>query len=92
MWEINRNSVKTISHNTIIKLIKYLTEAYILYSAPRYDIKGKELLSTNEKFYLIDLGLKNITTTNKYDANLGHKLENVIYLELLRRGGKSICW
>ncbi len=37
---------------------------------------------------LVDLGLRNITTTNKYDTDLGHKLENVIYFELLRRGGK----
>ena len=48
----------------------------------------KELLSTNEKYYMVDLGLKNITQTNKYDTDLGHKLENVVYLELLRRGGK----
>jgi len=61
---------------------------YLLYAAPRYDIKGKELLSTNEKYYMIDLGLRNITQTNKYDADLGHKLENIVYLELLRRGGK----
>ncbi|MDL2314915.1 ATP-binding protein [Bacteroidales bacterium OttesenSCG-928-C19] len=86
--QLNRNSDKTISHNTIIKLINYLKESYILYSAPRYDIKGKELLSTNEKYYVIDLGLRNITSTNKYDADLGHKLENVVYFELLRRGGK----
>jgi len=64
------------------------TESYILYAAPRYDIKGKELLSTNEKYYMVDLGLRNITQTNKYDADLGHKLENVVYLELMRRGGK----
>jgi len=37
---------------------------------------------------MVDLGLRNITQTNKYDADLGHKLENVVYLELLRRGGK----
>jgi len=86
--QLNRTSDKKISHNTIIKLIGYLTEAYILYAVPRYDIKGKELLSTNEKYYVVDLGLKNITQTNKYDADLGHKLENVVYLELLRRGGK----
>jgi len=86
--QLNKNSDKKISHNTIIKLIGYLTEAYILYAVPRYDIKGKELLSTNEKYYVVDLGLKNITQTNKYDADLGHKLENVVYLELLRRGGK----
>jgi len=86
--QLNSNSDKKISHNTIIKLIGYLTESYILYAVPRYDIKGKELLSTNEKYYLVDLGLKNITQTNKYNADLGHKLENVVYLELLRRGGK----
>jgi predicted AAA+ superfamily ATPase len=86
--QLNKNSDKKISHNTIIKFIDCLTEAYILYAAPRYDIKGKELLSTNEKYYMVDLGLRNITQTNKYDADLGHKLENVVYLELLRRGGK----
>ncbi|MHC1779656.1 MAG: ATP-binding protein [Bacteroidales bacterium] len=86
--QLNRNSDKRISHNTIIKLINYLTEAYILYSVPRYDIKGKELLLTNEKYYLVDLGLKNVTQTNLHNADLGHKLENVIYFELLRRGGK----
>lgn len=86
--QLNKNSDKKISHNTVIKLIGYLTEAYILYAAPRYDIKGKELLSTNEKYYMVDLGLRNITQANKYDADLGHKLENVVYLELLRRGGK----
>ena len=86
--QLNKNSDKKISHNTIIKLIDFLTESYILYAAPRYDIKGKELLSTNEKYYMVDLGLRNITQTNKYDTDLGHKLENVVYLELLRRGGK----
>jgi len=86
--QLNRNSDKKISHNTVIKLIGFLTESYILYAAPRYDIKGKELLSTNEKYYMVDLGLKNNTQTNKYDADLGRKLENVVYLELLRRGGK----
>jgi hypothetical protein len=85
---LNRNSKKTISHNTIIKYLEFLTNSYIIYAAPRYDIKGKELLSTNPKYYLVDLGLKNITTTNKYDADLGRKLENVVYFELLRRGGK----
>ena len=68
--------------------MNFLTQSYILYAAPRYDIKGKELLSTNEKYYVVDLGLKNITTTNKYDTDLGRKLENVVYFELLRRGGK----
>jgi predicted AAA+ superfamily ATPase len=42
---------------------------------------------TNQKYYLVDLGLKNITGTNKYDSDLGRKLENVVFFELLRRGG-----
>ncbi len=86
--QLSKNSNKKISHNTVIKLIGFLTESYILYAAPRYDIKGKELLSSIEKYYIVDLGLRNITTTNKYDTDLGHKLENVVYFELLRRGGK----
>ena len=51
-------------------------------------LQGRELLSTNQKYYIVELGLKNISTTNKYDTDLGRKLENVVYFELLRRGGK----
>ena len=86
--QLNHNSQKKISHNTIIKYLDFLTQSYILYAAPRYDIKGKELLSTNGKYYVVDLGLKNITATNKYEADLGRKLENIVFFELLRRGGK----
>ncbi|MDR1652413.1 MAG: ATP-binding protein [Prevotellaceae bacterium] len=85
---LNKNSDKTISHNTVNKLIGFLTDSYLLYSASRYDIKGKELLTTNEKYYVVDLGLKNILQTNHYDRDMGHKLENVVYFELLRRGGE----
>jgi predicted AAA+ superfamily ATPase len=85
---LNKNSKKTISHNTISKYLDFLANSFIIYPASRYDIKGKELLTTNKKYYLVDLGLKHITTTNKYDADLGRKLENVVYFELLRRGGK----
>ncbi len=86
--ELNKNSQKNISHNTVIKYLDYLVQSYVLYSAQRYDIKGKELLTTNEKYYVIDLGLRNITATNKYGTDMGHELENVVYFELLRRGGK----
>lgn len=85
---LKQNSQKNISHNTIAKYLDFLTQSYILYKVPRYDIKGKELLTTNEKYYVVDLGLRNVTSTNKYDTDLGHKLENVVYFELLRRGGK----
>lgn len=86
--ELSKNSQRKISHNTVIKYLDFLIKSYVLYPAPRYDIKGKELLTTNEKYYVVDLGLRNITTSNKYDTDLGHKLENVVYFELLRRGGK----
>ncbi|MDR2651523.1 MAG: DUF4143 domain-containing protein, partial [Prevotellaceae bacterium] len=86
--QLTKNSDKTISHNTISKLIGFLTESYLLYPAHRYDIKGKELLTSNPKYYVVDLGLKNILQTNRYDRDMGHKLENVVYFELLRRGGE----
>lgn len=86
--QLNHNSQKKISHNTIIKYLEFLTQSYILYSAPRYDIRGKELLSTNGKYYVVDLGLKNISATNKYESDLGRKLENIVFFELVRRGGK----
>lgn len=63
----------------------HLTEWAILFDEI---IKGKELLTTNQKYYLVDLDLKNITTSNHYETNLGRKLENVVFFELLRRGGK----
>ncbi len=85
---LNMNSTQTISHNTVNKYIDFLVKSYVLYPAPRYDVKGKELLTVNQKYYLVDLGLKNIVATNKHDADLGHKLENLVYFELLRRGGK----
>ena len=85
---LNKNSDKKISHNTIKNYLDYLCRSYVLYRAKRYDVKGKELLTTNEKFYLIDLGLRQITFENKFDSDLGHKLENIVYFELLRRGGE----
>ncbi len=77
-----------LSHNTVQKFIRFLTEAYLVYPVKLYNIKGKRLLSTNYKYYVVDLGLKNILQTNKIDTDLGHKLENVVYFELLRRGGE----
>jgi len=85
---LNKFSDKSISHNTIKNYLDYLCQSYVLYRAKRYDVKGKELLKTNEKLYLVDLGLRQITFENKFDSDLGHKLENVVFLELLRRGGE----
>lgn len=77
-----------VSHNTVKKVIDYLTQSYLIYPVRLYNIKGKRLLASNYKYYVVDLGLKNILQSNRYDSDLGHKLENVVYFELLRRGGE----
>jgi len=61
-----------------------LRKAFIVYSANRYDVKGKQLLKTLEKNYIVDLGFRNMLLGYR-DADRGHILENVVYLELLRR-------
>lgn len=81
---------KTISHNTIARYLGYFVESYLLYKASRYDIKGKELLKTQDKYYVVDLGLRSALLGEQKDVDLGHKLENIVYLELVRRYGTSI--
>lgn len=76
------------SHNTVQKMLDYLSKSYLTYPVRLYNIKGKQLLRNNYKYYVVDLGLRNVLQTNRYDTDLGHKLENVIYFELLRRGGE----
>ena len=72
---------------TVEKYLSALLESFIIYRAERYDIRGKQLLKTQEKYYAADLGLRrHLLGGHHQDA--GHILENVIYLELLRRGGK----
>ncbi|MCL1967431.1 MAG: ATP-binding protein [Fibromonadales bacterium] len=85
---LNKNSDKKISHNTVKNYLDYLCQSFVIYKARRYDVKGKELLTTCEKYYLVDLGLRQITSGDKFDSELGHKLENLVYFELLRRGGE----
>ena len=85
---LSHNTAAKLSHNTVQKILRYLTESYLIYPVRQYNIKGKRILSSNYKYYVADLGLKNILQTNRYDADLGHKLENVVYFELLRRGGE----
>ena len=70
---------------TIEKYVTSLEESFIVYSANRYNIKGKEYLKSLEKYYVTDIGLKNFMLGKK-SMDVGHILENVIYLELLRRG------
>lgn len=76
---------RKIDEKTVEKFIKGLLESFILYKASRYDIKGKQYLKTLEKYYVVDIGLRYMLLGSK-STDVGHILENVIYLELLRRG------
>ena len=76
---------RKISPNTVSDYVEALTESFIFYPAERFDIIGKQLLKTNRKMYIVDLGLRNhILPRRQYD--LGFSLENIVYFELLRRG------
>ncbi len=76
---------KKIDNKTVSKYIDTLVESYLFYKVNRYDIKGKQHLATQEKYYLVDLGLRYALLGKELTADAGHLLENVIYLELLRR-------
>ena len=76
---------RRIDTKTVEKYIDALLESYILYQAKRYHIKGKQYLKTLEKYYVVDIGLRRILLGSKA-MDTGHILENIIYLELLRRG------
>lgn len=79
------SSGRKVSQNTVSDYIEALTEAFIFYSAERYDVYGKQLLKQNAKYYIVDLGLRrHLLSKRNYD--LGYSLENIVYLELLRRG------
>ena len=84
---LTRATGSKISHNTVQKYLRYFSESYLIYPVQLYNVKGKRLLASNYKYYVADLGLRSILNTNNPDADLGHKLENVVYFELLRRGG-----
>lgn len=79
--EINN---KNIASKTVNKYIDMLRSAFIFYSVGRYDIKGKQLLKTLEKNYIIDMGFRNMLLGYR-DADRGHILENIVFLELIRR-------
>ncbi|GHT70846.1 ATPase [Bacteroidia bacterium] len=76
-----------IDVQTIENYLSALIDAFILYRVGRYDIKGKELLKTNDKYYIADLALRK-QLFNREDGDFGHILENVVFLELLHRGYK----
>ena len=79
---------QNIHHSTIEKFIEYLVESFVFYRVNRFDIKGKKQLATLEKYYIVDVGLLNVLVGRERTADRGHILENIVYLELLRRGYK----
>lgn len=79
---------QSIHHATVEKYLEYLVASFVFYKVNRFDLKGKKQLATQEKYYLVDAGLLNVLTGKERTADRGHILENVIYLELLRRGNK----
>lgn len=76
------------SHLTVDNYLQAFIESYLFYKVPRYEIKGKNILRTLEKYYAVDLGFKRAILNQSNETNLGHDLENVVYLELLRRNNQ----
>ena len=79
------SSGRRIDTRTVEKYLDALTESYIIYQAKRYNIKGKQYLKTLEKYYVVDIGLRLMLFGSK-QIDAGRVLENIVYLELLRRG------
>lgn len=82
--DIQTGRGKNIAGKTVDKYISMLRSAFIVCTAHRYDVKGKQLLKTLEKNYIIDVGFRNMLLGYR-DADRGHILENIVFLELLRR-------
>ena len=76
-----------VSRNTVENYINALTESYLFYKCSRYDIKGKSILATGEKYYAADSGFKRALMGSE-NTDYGHILENIVYLELLRRSDR----
>jgi len=81
------SSGRKVSVNTVDNYLQALTDSYIFYKAERFDIKGRQHLKTLGKYYLVDTGIRNLLLSGE-SSDLGHLLENVVFLELLRRGYK----
>ncbi len=75
----------SINPGTVDRYLELMCDAFVLYRCPRYDIKGRELLRTNPKYYVVDLGLRNAFLGER-PWDWGHAFENLVYLELRRRG------
>jgi predicted AAA+ superfamily ATPase len=77
---------QSVHHATVEKYLDYLVNSFVFYKVNRFDIKGKKQLATQEKYYIVDLGLLNVLVGKERIRDRGHILENIVFLELLRRG------
>jgi len=78
---------RKVSANTVDDYMESLSESFIFYPVERFDIVGKQLLKSNKKWYMVDLGLRNHILPRKH-YDLGFSVENIVYFELIRRGYK----
>lgn len=76
------------SNHTVENYIVAFLESFLIYKVKRFDVKGKNILARDYKFYAVDTGLRSFLLGKKADSDMGHILENIVYLELLRRGYK----
>lgn len=81
------SSGRKISQNTVSDYVDVLKESFIFYSVERFDIVGKQLLKINNKLYMVDMGIRNHILPRKH-YDLGFTIENIVFLELMRRGYK----
>lgn len=86
--DLSRNVRTQVDRKTVDSYLTSLMECFVLYRAERFDIRGKMLLKTLEKYYAVDLGLTDVVLGRPSNADLGRRLENVVYLELLKRYGQ----
>lgn len=81
-----KQSDHLVSAPSVDNYIKGLLDSYLVYKCDRYDIKGKRYLDSNSKYYVVDVGLRATLLGKSTDKDAGHILENIVFLELLRRG------
>lgn len=74
------------SNHTVENYISAFVESFLIYKAERFDVKRKNLLARDYKYYIVDQGLRSYLLGQKSGSDMGHILENIVYLELLRRG------
>ena len=83
--EGDTDNQQNIARKTVLRYLELLDKSYIFSSVERYNIRGKELLRTQDKYYIVDLGFRSLLLGYR-DTDRGHLLENIVYLELRRRG------